>query len=85
MFKARGREESEMAKSLRDANWGSGGIACFIMAGFTFASYLLTGGASSPHGHTVKGVGALLMVLFLCLLGLLSLGVWLALKVTRDR
>ena len=74
-----------MAKSLKGANWGTGGCMCFIVAGFTFASFLLTGGASSPHGHKVKGLGALLGSAFMFLLGLISVGVWLALKLTRGR
>ena len=74
-----------MAKSLKDANWGSGGCACFVAAAFTFASFVITGVASSPHGYTIKGWGALLGSAFLFALGLISIGVWFALKVARRR
>ena len=75
-----------MAKSLRDANWGAGGLLCVFLAVANFVAYLTTGsGLPSRMGHNVKGVGAVLGSLFFLFLGLVSICVWFALKVSRRR
>jgi hypothetical protein len=75
-----------MAKPRKDTNWGCIGLAFILFALFNFVVYLMTGsGITSRMGHEVKGGLAVLGSAVFFLLGLLLIGIWLLLKMTRGK
>jgi hypothetical protein len=75
-----------MAKPRKKVNWGCIGLAFMLFALFNFVVYLMTGsGITSRMGHEVKGGLAVLGSAAFFVLGLLFIGIWLLLKMTRVR
>jgi len=75
-----------MGRSVKNGNWGCGGLLCIFLSMFNFAFYLLTGRPLlAPRSVTASQQWPLLGSAIFLILGLIGIGMWFVLLVMRRK